>query len=210
MIVSYRQATIPLLNVTNIMKKLIFIAIIILTFVIRAKACTCKEYNDSTIHSMIEHSDIIFIGKVIESDNWNPFTVEKCNKERRGSDVIIKVDSVIKGNIRKNELLFIYQSAGSCTENFRYESTHLIFGNQIIKIHKVRKELKQANEAPPSQYPSEYGLQEGGVYKTNADGEPLNFLRKQVKKYTVIDTDMCRSFFRNSDLCNKVLSYIYN
>ncbi|VAW26789.1 hypothetical protein MNBD_BACTEROID06-552 [hydrothermal vent metagenome] len=191
------------------MKKHLFLIIILLTLSKQALACICSAYDEPLVKEMIGYSDIIFIGKVIGSDNWNPYVVEMWDKERRGSDVIIQVESVIKGNIKKNDLIFVYQSAGSCTESFEYGSTHLIFGNRILKIHQLEEKLDSSTELPPPG-PDESGLQEEGVYKTNADGEPIDFLRKQIQKYTVIDTDMCRSFLQNSNSYNKVISYIDN
>ena len=117
-------------------------------------ACSCFDTTEERVNDMCEYYDVIFTCTVLKGDHWNRFVVEDMNKDQSGSNVLIKIDSVIKGSIETGQILFIYQSSGgSCTENFKYNSKKLVFG-------RILKGLNFQSHGPSSMsiQPSPLGL----------------------------------------------------
>ena len=192
------------------MKNIMIVILLHVLFVNIGFTCTCVELNEHVIDELKAESDFIFIGTVQQVDNWNPYTVQKRNKERKANDVMIRVDSVIQGNLEIGELVFIYQSAGSCTETFYYGTQQLIFGDQIKRIRQLQDLPSTSNGEIPPQPPPPDGLQNDGTYETDADDTIVQFLDNKIANHVVVDTSMCRSFLLRSQSGSKVIEFLAN
>jgi hypothetical protein len=197
------------------MRKLLIILTLFFTFTHSGLACRCTNHSKELFHEILEYSDYAFIGTVLTGDYWEDEILDFWNTRNMGHHVYMRIDSVIKGDLRINQIVYIYQAKGGCTENFEYNSEKLIFGREIKKIEvqeeKESKEAKDYDSVPPPPPPPDfYGLDENGTHKTAPDPKKLSFLEEKLKHYTVIDTDMCGSFNSKSTAAKEIISWLKN
>jgi hypothetical protein len=175
------------------------ILITILCFVIFqniGKACTCAPLTEELIKKLKEDVDFVFIGKAISAKHHEKEIEDWLNEQQGGTDVVFKVDSVLKGNITKDLEVFIFQNGSSCDNYFIFGDSYLIFGWNIKKIKLINNSDKAINDFnyKTSKYTTDHKL----YYK---------YLKKIKNQYIVINTDMCISFGENTKRYRQIISY---
>ncbi len=114
-----------------VLKQTLFILSIF--FSLELFACQCEELNKENIEDFKQSIDYIFIGTVV--DNINLEENENIDlyweKNNHYFEVIIKVEKVIKGNL-KSEFIYISQfGVGNCARNFRNSKKYIISGSKV-------------------------------------------------------------------------------
>ncbi len=176
-------------------------------------ACSCTPRTPELVHYMHDYYEVIFKGTVITADSWNDYLLDRSNNKKESSEVYMRVDSVIKGNLEIGQVIYIYQTSGGCTEMFEYDSKKLVFGRVMKKLiveknkEKPNKDQSSDMNMPPTLllYP---GLREDGSYTISENQEIEKFLKFKLKHYTVIDTSMCGTFNAKSKACQEVLDWL--
>jgi hypothetical protein len=199
------------------MRKLSVILFLTFTLAQSGFCCSCINRSKELIEEIYEYSDYVFTGTVITGDYWENEILDFWNTRNMGHHVYMRIDSVIKGDIKIDQIVYIFQAMGGCTETFEYNSKKLIFGQEVRKLKVVEDSEKAKNNNPipapppaPPPPPDNYGLDENGTYKTYPDPKKLSFLKAKLKHYTVIDTDMCGSFNSNSEAAKEIISWLKN
>jgi hypothetical protein len=191
------------------MHKYTLIVILAFSVVQKGLACSCVPVSKKNVEEMYGYYEMIFIGTVVTGDSWNEYTLDRWNSNNEGSDVYMRIDSVIKGDLRVGQMIYIYQtSGGSCTEMFEYDSKKLVFGRAIKKLRVEKNEETSIDmdiPPPPLPYP---GLREDGSYTISENQEIEKFLKFKLRHYTVIDTSMCGTFNKKSKACKEVLDWL--
>ena len=168
-------------------------------------ACSCSPRTPELIHSMHDYYEVIFTGTVITADSWNDYLLDRSNNNRESSEVYMRVDSVIKGNLKVGQVIFIYQTLGGCTEMFEYDSKKLVFGRVMKKLSYIESEKDTTNYPPPG---PPLGLEEDGSYVVSDHLELYDFLNFKLKHYSVIDTGMCSTFNYQSRAYKEVIEWL--
>lgn len=168
-------------------------------------ACRCSPITKELIHEMHDYYEVIFSGTVITADSWNEYMLDQSNQKKEGSEVYMRVDSVIKGNLKIGQVIYIYQTSGGCMEIFEYDSKKLVFGRIMKKVNFIDQESDTTSILPPE--PS-FGLKKDGSYTISDNSDLFNFLNIKLRRYSVIDTDMCSTFKYNSKTYQEVINWL--
>ncbi|MEP2772510.1 MAG: hypothetical protein ABJH05_10190 [Fulvivirga sp.] len=165
------------------MKSLLTLAVI-LSVSLRCVACYCIEPIDKKgVQNLMDNSDLIFYGSAITSIYLEPELTEFYNNRNNGYNVIVKIDSVIKGDLNVGDEVLIYQNSGNCDELFYYGERKLILGNTITKF-KTSPTL-------------EIDFNEGTVLGHQSE-EENKFYNQTIQNKTGIWTNSCQVYTPNS------------
>ena len=189
------------------MRKIAYITLIFLLLTVSwAAACVCDGSDKETMSTIFKNADFVVVGKAVTNVDFEPQFVQLMNLDQKGADVLVQVDSVLKGDIKVNEKLFIYQFGGSCTRLFQFGESYLIFGNSIKKFKEGKYTGKASKgEIPPPPPPPYVINEELEIY---ADNEVVKFLNKQTQKYKTITTDLCSSMYVDSDAYAETIEHL--
>ncbi len=144
---------------------------------------------------MFKEADFVIIGKALTNIEPDSMMLQSLNQEMMGSDVLFKIDSVLKGDVKRNETVFIYQFSGSCSSVLKFGDSYLIFGNRINKFKEAKDTVEVSEgEIPPP--PPPYIL--NGEVEVFADTEFVSFLNNQLEIYDTLTTDLCSTFHSDS------------
>lgn len=195
------------------MKKYIIFILLVFALAQTGLACRCTNLSKKLVNEIYNYHDYAFIGTVISGDFWDSQILDYWNGKNEGYHVYMKIDSVIKGNLKINQVIYIYQASDGCIETFEYNTRKLIFGRAIKKLEVVNHDKEEStgnsdNIPPPN--PNEFGLDDHGTYKTNYNSAKVNFLQRKLEYYSVIDTNMCGTFNSDGKLSDRIISWLKN
>jgi hypothetical protein len=137
---------------------------------------------------MHDYYEVIFTGTVITADRWNDYLLDRSNNNKVSSEVYMRVDSVIKEDLKVGQIIPIYQTMSGCTEMFEYDSEKLVFGRVMKKLSSNETKSDTTDSPPP---PPPFGLEEDESFEVSDNVDLYNVLNFKLKHYSVIDTGMC-------------------
>ncbi|WP_029038007.1 hypothetical protein [Salinimicrobium xinjiangense] len=150
-------------------------------------------------------TDVIIGTAIINPDLDSQFD-KSLNAKNKGINVLLQVESVIKGDVKLKEKLFIYQFQTNCTQIFQIGEKYLIFGEKIEKFTKAKINKKNSGElSPPPPPPS---VKNGLIELYTHEKEEVKLLNDQILKYKTITTDQCTSLSVDSKGFPTTMSYL--
>ncbi len=164
------------------MKPLILLFVVTITG--NSFACFCIEPVDKkAAQNLIGDADFIFYGTALTSIYLHSELTEFYNNRKNGYNVIIKIDSVIKGDLKIGDEVIIYQNSGNCNELFNYGERKLIIGHKITKF-RISSTL-------------EMDYKEGIVLGQQSEKEN-KFYNQAIQSKTGVWTNSCQVYTPNS------------
>jgi hypothetical protein len=107
------------------MKRVLFILATIVVALISAPyagACTCEVYGDGTAHSMLRHSKMVFVGKVLDV---RPATQSEQEDGKSWYAVRFRIERFWKG-VKTNETT-VYTDLHGCGPDLRTGLEYLVY-----------------------------------------------------------------------------------
>ena len=178
-------------------------------------ACECPTIDKKTL---MENSEYVFIGTVIENVHCNIQIKNFLDEKKYGTEVKIKVESVLKGVIKTKYVIINQYDSGNCARNFKFGKQYLIAGiqikgyinhvNPIIDPENGKKEesrdsiieipiTKRIENQPLSRLIENYRHINDGL-------KIATFWNDLAKEYLIINTDMCISNLLNSEFGKRI------
>lgn len=173
------------------MKKIPSTLVLFFAALSQTLACVCG----SSDKKMFENADFVIIGTAMVNPDLDSRLNEFSNTPGKGSNVLLQVESVVKGDVKVKERIFIYQFQSSCTQVFHFAKKYLIFGKKIEKFTQGNHSSQNGGELSPPPPPTSVDC---GLVELYTDVKKVNLLNNQVAKYKTIKTDMCTSLSTDS------------
>ena len=168
------------------MKKLLLLLFLILSGY-DIYPCSCGgNYDAEYFEKQKAWADFIFIGEAIE--NVGPYYQRnnQLDEEKIGHNVLFKVDSVIKGDIKRDMVIIDQWNSGSCTQTFHFGDKYIVFGIDYKKHWDYEETIKNDQDFKRS---------EGYVELTQFD-----FYASQEADYSIINTSLCSAFSKKDSI----------
>jgi hypothetical protein len=174
-------------------------------------ACQCVEFNEKNIKGFKKNVDFIVVGTVVNNIDWNnnEFLNSRWKKEKSASEVIVKVEQIIKGKLN-SDYIYIYQlDAGNCSRNFKNGMKYVFTGYKIKKFINLTPNQPInaiSNDTLTNEIPfveldrknlSSQEYRNKRMYYSNMDFDFENW-NKVAKQKNVIRTSSCLSNSLNS------------
>ncbi|MBO9700999.1 MAG: hypothetical protein J7604_12370 [Sporocytophaga sp.] len=171
------------------MRKYLF-TILLITTIQTSFACSCMFFNSNdAMDGLFNSSDLVIIGHPIQ--NIDTTYYRSKNPKFIGITILVKVDSVLKGEL-KSDTIFINQTTnGNCSENFIHNEQYLIFGDQI----KTYENLGITDNGFGEDF-----YEESKTLKFEDRFNMIDTFRKYTDKYYTIYTSGCISFMKDSSI----------
>ena len=183
------------------MKKISYTLVLFFAALSQTLACVCGDSNKE----MFEKADYVIIGTAMANPDLDSRWDEFSDTPGKGSNVILQVESVVKGDVKVKEKIFIYQFQSSCTQVFYFGKKYLIFGKKIEKFTQGNHSSQNGGELSPPPPPPSVDC---GMVELYIDEKKVNLLNKQVAKYKTIKTDMCTSLSTDSNGFATTMKYL--
>ncbi|MFD2036197.1 hypothetical protein ACFSKL_15445 [Belliella marina] len=148
--------------------------------------CSCGgKYDSKYFKEQIERADFVFVGKPIKNVGVHSQRINQLDEEGIGYNVLFKVDSVIKGELKSQEVIIDQWNDGSCANTFKIGEKYIVFGIDY-KMHwgyeeTIEEEMKLKKEGYEEFTQFDY-------YTLNED------------KYNIINTNYCSSFVKRKSI----------
>ena len=177
------------------------VTILTLFFSTLGYSCECMQFDKKSIKEYKNSVDFILIGEVVNyiNINKNEYLDYDWKNESKAYEIVIKVEKIIKGNV-KSEFVYITQVfGGNCSRKFKLGEKYVFTGNLVNEFldltSKHRKKYIKSNSTKERIDKYERPIQDykdNKVYLTN-----INFSfrkwNKIARKNTLIETDGCFS-----------------
>lgn len=169
------------------MKKIPFL-ILILIFLNAQEGYSCScggKYDSEYFKGKIESADFVFVGEAIKNVGFNYHRNNQLSEEGIGHNVLFKIDSVIKGEIKTLVVIIDQYNSGSCTQDFKIGEKYIVFGIDY-KNHWHYEET----------------IEEEKKYKkeSNEDFTQFDYYASMEKEYPIVSTDYCSSFLNKKSI----------
>lgn len=174
----------------------------------RVIACTCFPLDSLSAKQMINEVDFVLIGHAIKNIGFNSEENEIRDQRNQGYDVLIEIDSIVKGNL-KSKTIFVRQFGGNCDQIFKFGEQYLIVGNQLEKfvLRTPKRRKNKKGEIPltdmPPPPPSAYS--KTAIFYDSSQ-EEVSYWDELAEQQIVVSTSRCSSFYVTS----KTASYFLN
>ncbi len=137
---------------------------------------------------MTEEADFVLIGTAIQSIHGEPITERYLNEEGYGTDVLVEVKKVIKGELGSDTVFVSQYFEDSCSKTFYLGKEYMIFGYHI-------KEYKLMTEEEVTEAGSRGYTEEANELKVTSQlFFDFEFHNDLVSRYTTLRTNDCRTF----------------
>ena len=177
------------------------VTVLTLFFSTLGYSCECMQFDKKSIKEYKNSVDFILIGEVVNyiNINKNEYLDYDWKNESKAYEIVIKVEKIIKGNV-KSEFVYITQVfGGNCSRKFKLGEKYVFTGNLVNEFldltSKHRKKYIKSNSTKERIDKYERPIQDykdNKVYLTN-----INFSfrkwNKIARKNTLIETDGCFS-----------------
>jgi hypothetical protein len=183
------------------MKKISCTLVLFFAVLSQTLACACGGSDKE----MFEKADYVIIGTAIVNPDLDSRWDEFSDTPGKGSNVLLQVESVIKGDVNVKEKIFIYQFQSSCTQVFHFGKKYLIFGEKIEKFTQGNHSSQNGGALSPPPPPPSVDC---GIVELYTDKKKVNLLNNQVAKYKTIKTDMCTSLSTDSNGFATIMTYL--
>ena len=181
--------------------------IIILLISFKTLACECMELHEENINEFKESVDFIFIGTVMNHNrmNENEYYDRLWETNEESYEIIVKVERVIKGEI-KSDFVYITQTlSGNCSRLFKKGEKYVFSGYHIRKFIDLTPEavkgksissIKDSLSIPiverDKTIKPDHNYENKTIYLTNIEFD-FESWNKIAKQQTLIHTDGCIS-----------------
>jgi len=174
----------------------------------QANACECFPIDSASASELMNEVDFVIIGHAIKNVGFNSEVNGMWDQRHRGYNVLIEIDSVIKGNA-VSKTVIVKQFGGNCDQIFEFGEKYLIVGNRLNKFvnrtpikERTNEEELPPNSLPPPPPPSINN--KTVTFYNNSDNE-VQFWNELANEHEVLNTSMCSSFELTSRNANYFL-----
>ena len=192
------------------MKKILLILFTLFSF--QLFACKCEGWNKETIDKLIQKSDYIFIGTVVGNVNLNNNEIQDYSwrTNNSSSEVVIKVERIIKGKLASEYVYITQFNQGNCSRFFIKGEKYIITGFKIKKFisftsQKKNKYLEKIKTQTETIEIPDVEFKKNKFYMNNLGGNFKGW-NELAKKETLISTNICDSGSPNSPFWNLILN----
>lgn len=173
-----------------------------------ANACECFPIDSASASELMNEVEFVIIGHAVSNVGFNSEVNGMWDQRNKGYNVLIEVDSVIKGNVNSKTVV-VKQFGGNCDQIFGFGEQYLIVGNQLDKfVNRTPKYERTNDEELPSTSlpPPPPSINDKTVtFYSNSD-EEVKFWNGLANEQIILNTSMRSSFFVTS----KKASYFLN
>lgn len=106
-------------------------------------ACSCFELK---YKRMFKHADYVLIGRPVKNVHPDTAVSRVLDLENGGTELLFKVEKILKGDLKTNEVIINQIGRGSCTEWMRIGDKYLVFGHVATKAPPSVTEWNQITE----------------------------------------------------------------
>lgn len=173
----------------------------------QANACECFPIDSASARELMNEIDFVIIGHAIRNVGFNSEVNGMWDQRNRGYNVLIEIDSVIKGNA-VSKTVIVKQFGGNCDQIFEFGEQYLIVGNRINKFvnRTPIKERTNDEELPPNSLPPPPpSINDKTVTFHNNSDDEVQFWNELVNEQVILNTSMCSSFQLTSMTANYFL-----
>jgi len=167
----------------------------------RANACQCFPIDSASAIELINEVEFVIIGHAINNVGFNSEVNSMWNQRQKGFNVLIKIDSVIKGRL-DSKTVVVKQFGGNCDQIFEFGEQYLIVGNQLKKFVNGTPKNQRTNdeELPPTSLPPPPppSINDQAVTFYDSSNEEVGYWNKLANEQVILNTSMCSSFFITS------------
>lgn len=175
--------------------------IILLVVAERVNACECFPIDSASANELMNEVEFVIIGHAVRNIGFNSEVNGMWDQRNRGYNVLIEIDSVIKGDV-DSKAVIVKQFGGNCDQIFEFGEQYLIVGNQLDKFVNRTPRYERTNDEelpptslPPPPPPSIYD--KTVTFYSNSD-EEVKFWNGLANEQIILNTSMCSSFFVTS------------
>lgn len=166
----------------------------------RVNACQCFPIDSASANELMHEVEFIITGHAVSNVGFNSEVNGMWDQRSKGYNVLIEIDSVIKGNV-DSKTLIVKQFGGNCDQIFEFGEQYLIVGNQLDKFvnRTPRRRKTKEGEIPPTSMPSPPPSvhSKTAIFYDSSD-EEVGFWNEQANKQVILNTSMCSSFYVTS------------
>ena len=183
-------------------------ATLITLFLLTAKATACECYSPTkeNFKETLLEVDFAFVGTPLKNVFYLESELEYLDNRGTGADILVKVDSVLKGNFKSDTVYVNQVDAGNCLKMFKLGESYLIIGFEIKGYKNVPAPLPTpvGDDSPPPP-PPPVTFENGIVIDGATTTEYVDFQNQMLERYTTLTTDQCLSFNSNSKIAGELL-----
>ncbi|MBC6367320.1 hypothetical protein DDT91_11020 [Algoriphagus sp. AK58] len=171
------------------MQKMKTLVLTILFFLLNAQegySCSCGgKYDSKYFKEQIERADFVFVGKAIKNVGVHTQRNNQLDEEGIGYNVLFKVDSVIKGKLKSQEVIIDQWNDGSCAHTLKLGRKYIVFGIDY-KMHWNYKETIE----------EETKLKKEGYEELTQ----FDYYTLKEDRYNIVNTNYCSSFIKRKSI----------
>ncbi|MEO9801909.1 MAG: hypothetical protein ABJF04_01620 [Reichenbachiella sp.] len=188
-----------------IMRTVTFVILTLWTF--NSLACECSSINETNFKETLLKVDFAFVGTPLKKVLYFESELEYPDNRGTGADILVKVDSVLKGNYKSDTVYVNQVDVGNCLKMFKLRESYLIIGFEIKQYKNVPAPLPipVSDDLPPPP-PPPVTFENGVVINVATTTEYIDFQSEMLERYTTLTTDQCLSFSSNSRIARELLS----
>ena len=175
-------------------------------------SCTCPDFSSKkSIEKLIKSVDVIIVGTVVEHINVEGLEYVDLiwESDKRSQNVIVRVDKIIKGEVKTEYISINQLAAGNCAIGFEYKKQYLITGDLIEKfIDSTPKENKnRVYKKDKIPFKLDIKIVKNNIYVSNLEYsfEKWNLLSKE---QNIVSTNACITGKVNSYIAKLILKNI--
>lgn len=155
-------------------------------------ACSCVEIDKAWVKSFIKNYDYVFVGSAVEVLHFDDDIRTLISERDKGySEVLFKVDSMIKGDYKLKQIVINQFDQGSCSEWFKIGDQFVIVGNRIENViwnGGKKEDFLSLEEVPPA--PSGYN----NSIQIRENRKAYRYWKRLARRNTIVTTAMCSTF----------------
>ncbi|WP_421978561.1 hypothetical protein [Roseivirga seohaensis] len=157
-----------------------------------AHACSCVEIDKAWVKSFIKNYDYVFVGSAVEVLHFDDDIRTLISERDKGySEVLFKVDSMIKGDYNLKQIVINQFDQGSCLEWFKIGDQFVIVGNRVENViwnGGKKEDFLSLEEVPPA--PPGYN----NSIQIRENRKAYHYWKRLARRHTIVTTDMCSTF----------------
>jgi hypothetical protein len=182
---------------SNYTMKYLLICVLLFSSVYSYGCICATPETKKEVEEMIRHADIVVEGTYFSSIHHNFEKREEMLQRKRGIDVLFKVSSIIKGNLKDSIIAINQWGVGNCSQIFTFEDRYIIVGYEIKGFQSKREEFLQSIKykytEPPLPPPDETD-ENSILISLMEDKEATDFWQNLLGTYRVFSTSWCSTF----------------
>ncbi len=182
-------------------KKKYFVFVGLLLALNNTFACECFPIDSLSAENILKNYEFSIIGSAIKNINYNTEDNEWWDSSKQGYEVVIVIDSVIKGDLSSKEIVINQFSNGNRSQLFEFGKSYFILGNRLNKfINRTSKLLEQKDGEIPVSLPPPppNSIRNSTMYCYNNDQEEIDYWNELAAEYLILYTFQCVSFKASS------------